>query len=83
MNEEHNALKDYNLRFEELGQIKKKCVCLGQHVREKQGYFFFFFFNFLGRITVIDLITAHAPISAQSINLFVFRLQPVYFYLLL
>ena len=29
--------------------------------------------------TVIDLITAHAPISAQSSNLVVFRLQQVYF----
>ena len=31
----------------------------------------------------IDLINEHAPISAQSSNLVVFRLQPVYFYLLL
>ena len=35
------------------------------------------------RSTIIDLITEHAPISAQSSNLVVFRLQPVYFYLLL
>ena len=33
--------------------------------------------------TVIDLITAPAHISAQSSNLVVFRLQQVYFYLLL
>ena len=32
--------------------------------------------------TIFDLITAHAPISAQSSNLVVFRLKPVYFYLL-
>ena len=31
--------------------------------------------------TIIDLIIAHAPISTQSSNLVVFRLQPVYFYL--
>ena len=35
------------------------------------------------RITVFDLITTHAPISAKSSNFVVFRLQPVYFYLLL
>ena len=29
--------------------------------------------------TVFDLITAHTPISAQSSNSVVFRLQPVYF----
>ena len=34
-------------------------------------------------ITVINLITAHAPISAQSSYLVVFSLQPVYFSLLL
>ena len=33
--------------------------------------------------TVFDLITAHAPISAQSSNLVVFTSQPVYFYLIL
>ena len=33
--------------------------------------------------TVFDLITAHAPESARSSNLVVFRLQPMYFYLLL
>ena len=33
--------------------------------------------------SVFNLITAHAPISAQSSNLVVFRLHPVYFYLLL
>ena len=33
--------------------------------------------------TVFNLITAHAPISAQSSNSVVFILQPVYFYLLL
>ena len=32
-------------------------------------------------ITVFDLITAHTPISAQSRNSVVFRLQPVYFFL--
>ena len=32
---------------------------------------------------VFDLSTAHIPISAQSSNLVVFRLQPFYFYLLL
>ena len=31
------------------------------------------------KITIFDLITAHAPISAQSSNYVVFRLQPVYF----
>ena len=31
--------------------------------------------------TVFDLITAHTPISAQSRNSTVFRLQPVYFFL--
>ena len=31
--------------------------------------------------TVFDLITAHTPISAQSRNSVVFRLQPVYFFL--
>ena len=31
--------------------------------------------------TVFDLITAHTPISAQSSNSVVFRLQPVYFFL--
>ena len=30
--------------------------------------------------TILDLIIAHAPISAQSSNLVVFKLQPVYFY---
>ena len=30
--------------------------------------------------TVFDLITAHTPISAQSRNSVVFRLQPVYFF---
>ena len=30
---------------------------------------------------VFDLITAHTPISAQSRNPVVFRLQPVYFFL--
>ena len=34
-------------------------------------------------ITVFNLIIAHAPINTQSSNLVVFRLQPVYFYLLL
>ena len=29
--------------------------------------------------TVFDLISAHTPISAQSSNSVVFRLQPVYF----
>ena len=33
--------------------------------------------------TVFDLITAHIPISAQSSNSIVFRLQPVYFFCLL
>ena len=33
--------------------------------------------------TVFDLITAHTPISAQSRNSVVFRLQPVYFFSLL
>ena len=31
--------------------------------------------------TVFDLITTHTPISAQSKNSVVFRLQPVYFFL--
>ena len=31
--------------------------------------------------TVFDLITAHTPISVQSRNSIVFRLQPVYFFL--
>ena len=31
--------------------------------------------------TVLDLITAHTPISTQSRNSVVFRLQPVYFFL--
>ena len=40
--------------------------------------------HFHGEIsTVLDLITAHAPISTQSSNLVVFRVQPLYFYLLL
>ena len=30
--------------------------------------------------TVFDLITAHTPISAQSRNSVVFRLQPMYFF---
>ena len=34
-------------------------------------------------ITVFYLITANAPKSPQSSNLVVFRLQPVYLYLLL
>ena len=38
---------------------------------------------FLYIYTVINLITTHAPVSKQSSNLVVFRLQPVYFYLLL
>ena len=38
---------------------------------------------FLYIYTVINLITKHAPVSEQSSNLVVFRLQPVYFYLLL
>ena len=33
--------------------------------------------------TIFNLITVHVPISAQSSNFIVFRLQPVYFYLLL
>ena len=39
----------------------------------------------LSGATVFDLITVHAPVSKQSSNLVVFRLQPVYmyFYLLL
>ena len=37
------------------------------------------FFIAGSRTTVLDLITAHTPISAQSSNLVVFRLQPVYF----
>ena len=32
------------------------------------------------QLTVFNLITAHAPISAQSRNSVVFRLQPVYFF---
>ena len=32
------------------------------------------------KITIFNLITAHTPISAQSINSVVFRLQPVYFF---
>ena len=36
----------------------------------------------VGIITVFKLLTAHAPISTQSSNLVVFRLQLVYFYLL-
>ena len=36
-----------------------------------------------GRNTIFALITAHAPISAQSSTLVVFTLQSVYFYLLL
>ena len=36
----------------------------------------------LNSVTVFNLITAYAPISAQSSNLVVFRLQPVFFYLL-
>ena len=32
-------------------------------------------------LTVFDLITAHTPISTQSRNSVVFRLQPVYFFL--
>ena len=35
------------------------------------------------RHTIFDLIILHAPISAQSNNLAVFRIQPVYFFLLL
>ena len=31
-------------------------------------------------VTVFDLITAHTPISAQSRNSVVFRLQPVFFF---
>ena len=31
--------------------------------------------------TVFNLITAHTPISTQSRNSIVFRLQPVYFFL--
>ena len=30
--------------------------------------------------TIFDLITTHTPISAQSRNSVVFRLQPVYFF---
>ena len=33
-----------------------------------------------GTITVFDQITAHTPISTQSRNSVVFRLQPVYFF---
>ena len=36
----------------------------------------------LNSVTIFNLITAHAPVSAQSSNLVVFRLQPVYFCLL-
>ena len=32
-------------------------------------------------LTIFNLITAHTPISAQSRNSVVFRLQPVYFFL--
>ena len=39
-------------------------------------------FKELGSLnTVFDLIIAYAPISTQSSNIGVFRLQPVYFYL--
>ena len=36
-----------------------------------------FFMEVLEEYTIFDLITAHTPISAQSSNLIVFRLQPV------
>ena len=32
------------------------------------------------KLTLFDLITAHTPISVQSSNLVVFRLQPLYLY---
>ena len=50
------------------------------------GYNFKLFFVTLFthcELTVFDLITAHTPISAQSSNSVVFRLQPVTFCLLL
>ena len=39
---------------------------------------FYIPFNII-QVTVFDLINAHTPISAQSSNSVVFRLQPVYF----
>ena len=44
-------------------------------------YYTIYTFLFLKnvKITLFDLITAHAHISAQSSNSVVFRLQPVYF----
>ena len=41
----------------------------------------FYLLVFKKSTTVFDLITAHTPISAQSRNSVVFRLQPVYFFL--
>ena len=37
------------------------------------------FYHFSTKDTVFDLITARTPISAQSSNSIIFRLQPVYF----
>ena len=42
-----------------------------------------YFSCFYTKHTVFDLITAHTPIRGQSSNSIVFRLQPVYFCLLL
>ena len=36
----------------------------------------------IATVTVFNLITTSAPISTQSSNLIIFRLQSVYFYLL-
>ena len=36
--------------------------------------------GYILKITIFDLITAHTPISAQSRNSVVFRLQPVSFF---
>ena len=39
--------------------------------------------HFINDITIFDLVTTHTLISAQSSNFIVFKLQLVYFYLLL
>ena len=75
----HSAVSDLGLHclsMSLLWDARLKCV-------KSWTFVLFSCYILLSQYTVVDLITAHAPISAQSSNLVVFRLQPVYFYLLL
>ena len=63
-----------------LWRKKKKMFIWILNLSRTKEFQTFSFFSFLITFTIIDLITAHAPISTQLSYLVVFRLQPVYFY---